>query len=132
MQVLPVSFVEQSESNKKHLRNLNLDLMLFHDLFHFWKPRGQQILSVVGTAKLLNGEATSEINLLFNIHESLYQFSVYGKLRDEVWVYCSQSLNFFFKKQLLVFSGKKTQTTEQKPNFRIRRLYPKVMPTDLK
>lgn len=50
MQVLPVTFMKQSESNKKCLRNLDLDLMLFRALFHFWKPRGQQILSVVGTA----------------------------------------------------------------------------------
>lgn len=29
MQVLPVTFMKQSESNKKHLRNMSLDLMFF-------------------------------------------------------------------------------------------------------
>lgn len=35
MQVLPVTFMKQSESNKKHLGNMSLDLVFSHDLFHF-------------------------------------------------------------------------------------------------
>lgn len=35
MQVLPVTFMKQSESNKKHLGNMSLDLVFSHELFHF-------------------------------------------------------------------------------------------------
>lgn len=48
MQVLPVTFMKQSEGNKKHLGNKSLDLMFF--IIFFISERAQQFLSVVGVA----------------------------------------------------------------------------------
>lgn len=44
MQVLPVTFMKQSESNRKHLGNTSLDLMFFMVFFISESPESQKFL----------------------------------------------------------------------------------------